>query len=239
MDIHIAGPKGLGDALYMRAIALHLIDSGASVAVSTRWPDVFAGAPVSFKKADEGARQVGFSIRHPLGPGIYAGYNGWCQFDIWCHRAGISEKVDFDLRWKVIDRDLVQRIRTKSDGRKILLYQPRKTRSPLQPEAKAFYGWVRDADYFRVRMGHPEYVEDEGECELDLLGKASVADILDVATVSDMFFGELCYIGILADAMRKRSVCMLSKEHARAEEWRHLNARRLFCNPNLTEWIYD
>lgn len=239
--IHIAGPKGLGDAIYIRAIALHLIDAGKEVAVSTHWPDVFSGIPVAVKPLSDAAVQVGFSLRHPLDDGIYSEFAGMNQFDIWCRRAGIAEPVRFDLRWEVRNCDLAERIRRKAAGRKVLVYQPRKRRNELGPDHKAFYAWVRDrSDCYRVRVGHPVYVEAAvSDCEMDLVGQTGVTDLLDVAAAADLFFGDLCYLGIIADALAKPSVCMFSREGMARPEWRHLTAQRLFKNPQLVTVVYD
>lgn len=238
--IHIAGPKGLGDAIYIRAIALHLIGQGKRVAVSTHWPDVFLGVPVSIVPLNGNEMQVGFSLRHP-GGGSYPDTAGLSQFDIWCRRAGIAEPVKLELRWPVQNRNLVRLIRRKAAGRKILVYQPRKKDNPLSPRRNPFYAWVRErSDCYRVRVGHPQFVEGAvSDCEMDLVGQTGVTDIFDVATVADLFFGDLCYLGIVADALEKRSVCMLSSEAVAAPGWCHLSAHRLFRNTHLAELIYD
>lgn len=238
---HIAGPKGLGDAIYVRAIALHLIGQGKTVAVSTHWPDVFFGVPVTIVPPSGNELHIGFSLRHPLDDGIYSEFAGMNQFDIWCRRAGIAEPVKFDIQWQVQNRNLVRLIRRKAAGRKILVYQPRKKENPLSPRRNPFYAWAHErSDCYRVRVGHPQFVEGAvSDCEMDLVGKTGVTDILDVATVADLFFGDLSYLGIVADALGKRSVCMLSREIAASPEWRHLNAQRLFRNPHLAELVYD
>jgi hypothetical protein len=201
---------------------------------------VFAGIPVTFSQHAESDRPAGFSLRHKL-VGRYAHFEGMDQFSICCRRAGIAEAVKLDLRWKVANRGLVERIRRKAAGRPVLVYQPRKRNNEMSPEPTPFYAWVRKrSDCYRVRVGHPKYVESVvSECELDLFGKTEVADILDVATAADLFFGDLCYLGIVADALGKPSVCMLSRQAIAQPEWCHLTAQRMFRNANLATLDFD
>lgn len=40
--IRLNAPKGLGDAIHVRAVVIHLLRQGELVTVFTRWPEVFA-----------------------------------------------------------------------------------------------------------------------------------------------------------------------------------------------------
>jgi hypothetical protein len=221
-------------------MALHLTDRGARVIVKTKWPVLFEDLPVEVSAKAEGDwRPAAFSPRHTL-DGPYAQFAGLDQFSICCRRAGIDEAVDLDIRWKVRNRALCRSIRRDAAGRKIVVFQPRKLASELTPERAAIEAWLDQCTFFRVRVGSPVFVHTgEGSCDLDLYGRTMPSDLVDIAVeAGDVFFGELCYLHILADALRKPSVCMLPRSAAESPVWKHLNATRLFRHSQLASVVY-
>lgn len=234
--IYLAAPKGLGDAIYLRAIALNFLRRGKSVVVSTHWPQLFADMPVKISPDDGTYRGIGFSLHHKLS-GVYQEYAGLDQFRLWCIRAGIPD-AEFDLRWTVRNTELCGKVKRNAAGRKVLMYQPRKLKTEFRPTREAYQEWVEaHGEYYRIRVGASAFVErDPMPCELDLLDRASVADVFDVATVCDLFFGEPCYVGILADALSKHSVCMLPA--VLPEDWNHVTVQRMFHRQHLASLVY-
>ncbi len=97
----------------------------------------------------------------------------------------------------------------------------------MRPRAESFARILDQyRDYYRVRVGHPDWVraDKHAPCDLDLFGKISVTDAIDIGTVGDLFYGEPSFITILAEAMDKPFVVMFS---SRAKTSRYIRARNL------------
>ena len=98
-----------------------------------------------------------------------------------------------------------------------MVYQPLR-RTPTEvtvlatPKRRAFNLMIaQHRDYFRVRVGHPAWLQMDGETEfdLDLCGLLSVRATIDVATAADLFVGQACFTTALAKALKKPFVCLL------------------------------
>jgi hypothetical protein len=219
--IKLNAPKGLGDAIYMRAIALHLLDRKKDVKVLTWWPDVFFDLPIKITSANDYTNDDdlhhAMACLHCRVPAIRA----LDRFKLTCFQAQILEPVELRLGWKVRNQKLVDEIKQCADGRQIMLYQPRKMSKDgdqelTRPERAQFNTFVnrQRKGFFRVKTGHPHYVQDDTDlgCELDLFGKTSVTDIFDIAAVSDMIFGEAsCFLPNLAESLDKPFTCMYAR----------------------------
>lgn len=236
--------KGLGDALYLRAIVLHLLGKGEKLEVFTGWPDIFSDLPVTVKPY---SAATGDEDWHHAKPCLHCRIvTDMDSFSMACQQAGISEPVELRVDWKVRNPAIVARVKREAGARKILVYQPLKkavnqNQELARPQQDAFLNALdARADYFRVKLGHPN-LDNAGACELDLFGKTSVTDAIDIATAADLFFGEPCYLFILAQALKKPSVVMFSGRGADSGRHRITNfsPARLFPKPDLTTAIYD
>ncbi len=204
--------KGLGDAIYLRALVLHLIERGESVTVFTQWPDVFSDLPIVTKSLKE---RTGHEDIHHCQPCLH------CRlpevsigglFEMACRQAGVLDRVELRADWTVKNTELAETVRRAASGRKIMVYQPLKPargveQEILQPRPRAYVSYIESrSDMFRVKLG----TGGAGVCDLDLTEKTTVSEAFDVATVADVIFGEPCYLTTLAQAMDKPYVCMFS-----------------------------
>lgn len=217
--IEITASKGLGDAIYLRAIVLHLIERRERVVVFTQWPDLFSDLPVEVKPLT--CRTGDEDLRHAK-PCLHcriAAVGHLDAFSMACLQAGITEPVRLRMDWVPRNRALVERVRRAAAGRPILAFQPLKRATTLsqaleRPDRAAYARFIaREVDCFRVKLGHPRYTQDSGHpaCDLDLFGALSVTDALDVLAISARAFGEPCYVTIAAEAMGKPFTCMFSR----------------------------
>lgn len=245
--IQLSGPNGLGDAIYVRAVALHLLDRGNSVTVYTRWPDVFADLTVALGTIEERIElersgvtvsHVAFSYKQKV-PGS--------EFALRCQGAGIKEPVDLSLRWKVRNQPLLDKIKADASGRKIFIFQPLKVMrnprwAPFAINRNAYRKVVRDhRGFYRIKLGHPpSVVDDDGlECELDMYGKCFVFDTFDICTIGDLFFGEGCFIITIAEALDKPSIRMFSRRAANSGTAAANLDGDLYHKKHLGTCIYD
>lgn len=248
--INLNGSKGLGDALYVRAVARHLLwKENKEVTVFTRWPEVFRDLPLKVKALGD---LTGQEDIHPV---VYCSHCRVQQpasldfFTLACRQAGIVDEVDLFIDWKVKNKRLVESIRLAARGRRIFVYQsPKKANGPeqevLRPRREAFNRYIENhKDCYRVRLGHPSAVEDDKDAplDMDLFGKISVSDALDVGASADLLFSDPSFITVMAESMGKRFTAMLSR---RVEAFPNIRARamtadRLFHNKNLLTVVYD
>ena len=249
--IKLNAPKGLGDAIYMRAIALHLLGRGEAVKVYTWWPDVFSDMPVSIVGANDYTNDDdlhhAMACLHCRVPAIRA----LDRFRLTCLQAQVLEPVELRLGWKVRNQELVDDIKRRADGKRIMLYQPRKvskdgdqelTRASRAP-FKTFVNRQKKA--FRVKTGHPLFIQNDDDlnCELDLVGKTTISDLFDIAAVSDFIFGEAaCFLPNLAESLDKPFTCMFSRRGLAAVSRKRVWGIRpefMIHKKNLATVIYD
>lgn len=238
--------KGLGDAIYLRAVVLHLLDRGEDLTVFTGWPDVFSDLPVTVKAYSDA---TGDEDWHHAKPCLHCRIiTDMDSFAMACRQAGIEEPVELRADWKVRNKELIYRIRREAGGRRIFVYQPlKKTTNENQSLARPEWGAFRkvlekNEDHFRIRLGHPSHLDDSAApCELDLFGKISVTDAFDIVSIADVVFGEPCYLFILAQAMNKPSISIFSGRGADSGRHRIVNfsPERLFNKRHLTSAMYD
>lgn len=242
--ISLRASSGLGDAIHLRAAVLHLLSCGESVGVFTKFPEVFSDLPVTIRPLEDGDTCDGlrhFNHKLSMEPSCVDAFTGACL------RAGIEWPVPLRMNWTVQNHELLAQIRQLAAGRPIFVFQPVKHSSNwqqelLRPSREPYNAFIaKHQDYFRIKLGHPDYVEDRGEpCELDLMGKASIKDALDIGTIGDLFFGESCYVPMLGEAMDKRYAIMFTRRALNANDRiRNMTAERLFHKKHLATAVYD
>lgn len=222
--IDLIGPRGLGDAIFVRAVAMRWLELGQPVTVFTLWPEVFDGIDVTVKNPTE--RTGDENIHHCVGcshcrlPDVLP----VSMFRRICHQSGLFEPFDFKIDWKVKSPDMVNKIKRRSNGRKILIYQPPKVANGFEqelfnPSPEDFIQYLEDhSDFYRIKVGHPLTAHEfiDAPCELDLFGKTSVSDVFDIATICDLFFSQVCYLVTLGEAMDKKVACMFTRRQLEA-----------------------
>jgi len=248
--ITINAAKGLGDAIQLRAIVLHLVRRGDTVMVFTRWRELFEDLPVIVKPLSD---VTGDEDWHHAKPCLHCRMP-WAQnldqFTMSALQSGIEEPVELRVDWKPKNLKLRRRVIDAANGRKVMVYQPlKKTKNEnqelLRPNADAYDGFIARTefnDYFRVRIGSPATVDPSAApYDLDLLGKTSVTDVFDVASVTDLFFSETSYLPLLAQAMDKPVVCMFARKGIASGRNLVGNIRpeRMFHKHHLTTAVYD
>lgn len=247
--MELVASKGLGDALYMRAVALHCLRRGHDVSVFTGWPDVFSDLPVHTKGLHQ--RTGDEDLRHAK-PCLHCRIGVVAHLDVFsmlCLQAGIVEPVEFRLDWRIRNIELVKRVRREAAGRPVLIFQPLKRAANLndalaRPDREAYADFVASRpEYFRVKIGHPGSVQGSGHppCDLDLVGKTSVHDAIDLGASCDAAFGESSFVVVMAEAMDKPFTCMFSSRAIRSGRRHIANLRpeRTFHKRHLATAVFD
>lgn len=212
----IRGGRGIGDSLYVQAIARHLVNrDGKQLKVCSDWPDIF-------RPLGKMAKVVPFTR---LGIDILAHYSlrkkhkETTQFKDCCLQAGINEPVDLKLDWTPHNLALIASLQ---QGKPIVLVQlPRNPMGrtdgfgkELMPDCRVIQkliNHVKDrATIVQIGSGAPLF-RFEG-IDIDLANKTSLRDLLDVASVADGFLGYCSFIVPLAESFDKPGLFVWSRK---------------------------
>ena len=249
--IDLDGPRGLGDAIHLRALVLHLLGAGDEVTVFTPWPDVFSGLAIVVKGIKE---RTGAEDIHHCSACLHCRLTEvrgrlTTMFEMACRQAGVFEPVPLAIDWVVRNNNLVERIKRRAAGRKVFVYQPPRITNGLEqevmrPNAEAFVRYIdQHSDCYRIKVGRSDAVEVFGDapCELNLFDKTSVHDAFDVVSVADMVFSPPSYLTILAQAMDRPYTCMFTRRAALSQFSRakNLTPEVLFHKPAIGTAVYD
>lgn len=248
-SVRLNSPKGLGDALHVRVIALYHLKRGADVTVYTKWPEIFSDLDVAVngkdelpKNGDYDACSACFQCQVPFVRSV-------SQFRGICLQAGIYEEIDLELAWSVRNHKLIADVRGRSRGLPILFWQPVKqsandAEAEGRPERAAFASCVNSfSGHFKVKLGHPNFLDDDGSIasDLDLFGRISTTDAIDLISIANLVVCEPSFLGIAAQAFDKRLVCMFSRRGLQSRNKRisGVTPTKIFHKPEISTAIFD
>lgn len=203
-DIRLRGGSGLGDSIYLRVVAEHLVRKGDRVCVLSDWPDVFIGS---------GATVERFSRNGVTMLAHYATARQdqrTTQFQDMLNSARIAEAVPLRFKWTVRNPALIERLKAEADGRPIVLVHGGREAfgrndglgAEMLPEREAFETVLGAVDAFKVRVGKGEQ-KYPLSVDLDLSDQTSVSDVLDIAAACDGVVGQCSFIIPLAECFGK------------------------------------
>lgn len=199
----IRGGSGLGDSIYLRPLVEQLIAEGERVTVCSDYPDVFIGTGATVEPFGRHNIQV---LAH------YSAFKSDPDTNQWqdiCR----SARMTAELRsvWTVRNTALVEKLRTRAFGRKIILVHG--GRAPmgrtdgfgaeLLPEAGAFTAALealQDCLLVRIGKGAELYPLPT---EINLNGSTSVSDLLDVGSICAGVVAQCSFAVPLAEVFDK------------------------------------
>lgn len=124
--------------------------------------------------------------------------------------AGLKD-VELRIDWKVKNQGLVEEVKSQAQGKKILFVHggrepmARKDRfgRDLLPNGDVFNRTMRLLDdFFSVHLGDSELLYPI-YADKSLNRQTSVSDLLDIASISDAFYGQCSFIIPLAESFNK------------------------------------
>jgi ADP-heptose:LPS heptosyltransferase len=210
---------GLGDALYLQAVARYFVKKGVKVKVANAWPDVFKPlgievVPFTRQGVDILAH---YSLRKP--------FKDTNQFQDCCIQAGITEKVEFKLDWTIQNHELVESLKT--DKKLLLVQMPRNPMGrtdgfgkELLPDCKVIQDIINQlkSTYTIALIGAGQANYNFEGIDIDLTNKTSVSDLLDVAMSCDAMLGYCSFIVPLAECLQKPLLVVWSYAGLRVTE---------------------
>lgn len=215
----IRGGMGLGDALYVQAVARHLVNKGERLEVCNAWPDVF-------RPLGDAVRVTPFRRNniHYLAHYSMRKRQSTTQFKDCCIQAGITEPVELKLDWQVNDVGLAYGL--KQSGKPLVLVQlPRNPMNrkdgfgkELLPNCRVIQDIIDalrgQAKIVLVGSGKPLF-EFQG-IDVDLSNKTSVRQLLDVAAVADSFLGHCSFFVPLSESLDRPGFFVWSRKGLKA-----------------------
>lgn len=218
----LRGGKGLGDALYVQAVARHLTSRGERrLRVATMWPDVFK--PLGDKvQCVEFTRQDVDVLAH------YSRrkHQRTRQFEDCCIEAGITGPVELTIDWEIEDTALVTDLWHRAGDRPIVLAQL--AREPmgradgfgreLLPDCRVVQQAIdalRDRAMI-VQVGAGKSLHPFTGIEVDLANKTTVSQLLDVAASCTSMIGYCSYMVPLAESFGKPATFVWSRQGLRS-----------------------
>lgn len=228
------GGSGLGDAIYLNAVARHLVVQGHKVEVCSNWPEVFrfTDVQVSPFRRERINRLAHYSARK--------GRVGTTQFQDCCDSAQVKN-VELKLDWVSGEVNLpkpyicVQLPRApmgRSDGfGKEILPDCRR----IQQAIDAIKG---RATVVQIGSGKPLFSFER--VDIDLSNKTSVSQMIDVASQAIAFIGYPSFLVPLAEALDKRALLVWSRKGlvSGTQYVRQITPQKVIHKPSC-RWVID
>ena len=248
MFARIRSGRGLGDALYLQSIVRYLVRRGETLEVCTDYPELYRFR--GMVRFAAWSRQVHYTCHYTR----QKGDERTTQFVDMHRNIGIKGPVPLHLDWIVQNPKLVEGIRQLAGARPVLFVHGGREafgRSDgfgraLLPDAEAFRGVLAKLRerFFTVYVGNGKRLF-EVETDLDLNGKTSITDLIDIAyAAADAFFAQASFAIPLAESFDKRILVMFAargfKSHHQAV--RTITPKKLLhkmsSTYNIDNWDY-
>lgn len=198
----IRGGSGLGDSLYCRPIVDFYRREGHQVVVKSDYPEVFAGSGARVERFTRDGCNV---VAHYSGRKAIVGTNQWQDV---CASAGVGD-LPLSIPWQILNRPLVNDLKGAASGRPIVMVNGGRAPMGRQdgygremlPRKEAFHAVLRALDgCFTIEVGKGPEVYPLAT-DLDLTGKTTPADLLDIASISRGLVGQCSFMIPLAESL--------------------------------------
>lgn len=240
-SVRARGGSGLGDSIYLRAIAEEVIRLGSEVTVFSDWPDVFIGSSARVEPFCRNRMDI---VAHYIGGKTRAHTNQWEDI---CAASGVQAPLTFP--WEVQNPALVARVMELAAGRHVVLVHG--GREPmgrkdgfgreLLPRRDAFERVLAAlADCFLVRIGAAPEIYPV-PCHMDLNGGTSVSDLLDLGSSCAGIVGQCSFAIPLAEVFDRPFLGVWSSAGMRSREvWvRLVTPRKILSKPTSRAVVDD
>lgn len=213
--IRIRSASGLGDSVYLRAIAEHFAKGGEKVVACTNYPEVFKSSrvtPEPFRKTDVDV------VAHYVTGKAREGTTQWQDV---CIAAGVADPVPFSFPWYPRRPGIVEDVRALAGDLPIVLVHG--GRVPMQrtdgfgikliPERAAFEAVLEEVarGCFLVAVGGADFVY-ELPFDYDLRGATTLPDLLDLFHGCDGVVGQVSYAVPMAEVFDRPLLAVWSSE---------------------------
>lgn len=205
--VRIRSGRGLGDSIYLRAIAGYLVARGDTVTALSDYPDIFidSGTKVEpFTRAGANIRVAHYT--HTMQD------QSLTQYAEMLRSAALPEDVPLRFNWRVRNRALVDAVQERAAGRPLILVHGGRAAmqrtdgfsADMLPQREAFNAVLHALDAcYSVRIGAGPHVYDIAGIAEDLRDRTSVSDLLDLAVTCDGIVAQCSFAVPLAEVFDK------------------------------------
>lgn len=241
----IRGGRGLGDGLYVQAVARYLLNRDKRpLEVCCDYPDIFRRHGDRVKVSPFRRTNISILAHYSLRKCLL----GSDQFEDVCIQAGVPRNIELRLDWTLTDAALAERL--KSHGKPIVCVQlPRAPMgrtdgfgAELLPDCRKIQVAI-DALKGRaliVQVGSGKPLFRFTGIDLDLAGETTVCELLDVASVADAFLAYPSFVIPLAESFDKPSLLVWSSRGLRSgpRYVQQIRPEKILHKPS-SSWVID
>lgn len=237
----IRGGSGLGDSLYVRPVAEHYVRAGHRVTVKSNYPGVFIGAGV---KVEPFTRQGTNVLAHYTSRKDRTDSNQWQDI---CHNAQVGD-LPLSFKWEIQNRLLTDDLKAMARGKPIIMVnggRPPMDRTDgygdeMLPRREAFdTALAALEDCFTVEVGKGVELYPL-TADVDMNGRTSPADLLDIASVASGLVGQCSFMIPLAEALDKPLLCVWAAKGLVSKTLyiRQCTPQKILSKPS-SRWVMD
>ncbi len=226
--IGLKGASGLGDSIYGFPIIKHYAKKYDQVYCMSNYPELFSTlenvsvhkhVKLNYIKMHDGTKQP-IDIRYTYTPRKYTA--GTSQFTDALISAGIKEDIKLEIPWGLSASRLALDVWDKAKGKlvcvmaapyepfgrddewgKILRIQP----TIMQDIVNSFNDKV-----FFILVGNTYVLHDIKNVGIDLVGKTTVSELLDLVTPSDFGISQIGNLLPICEALNKRNFIIFNEK---------------------------
>lgn len=229
----IRGGSGLGDAIYLQSIVRHLVYQGhKNLEVVCNYKDLFRFLP-NVRVQPFVRAFVDIVAHYPS----RRAFPETTQFEDMQIVGKIKGPVEMRIDWEVINKDLVNSILDKANGRPILwasvardpMGRTDKFGIDLLPPQKPYNEALEilSEHYFILEVGKGPAIYPLKHLNHSLMDKTSISDLLDIGSICDAFIGQCGYVIPLAESFHKKLLVV----------WNHKQFESVFPNGQPNKFI--
>jgi hypothetical protein len=238
----IRSGSGLGDSIYLRAIADRYLSMGNRVTVKTDYPELFAGTTVSIERfTRQGCNVVAHYSQRRDRPET----NQWQDI---CMSAAVGP-IPFAIKWAVLNRPLVNDIKAMAMGRPIVMVnggRPPMGRTDgygyeMLPKREAFDAVLAAlSDCFTVEVGKGAELYPL-TADVDLSDRTSPADLMDIASISRGLIGQCSFMIPMAECLDKPLMVVWAAAGLTSGTpfIRQCTPEKVLAKPESSRWVMD
>lgn len=241
--------SGLGDSVYLRAIADHLAAGGERLVALSNYPEIFRGSPCHVEPFRRERVDI---VAHYVTGKANQGTNQWQDV---CMAAGVARPVAFRFDWAVGGAGIAQDVRARAAGRPVVLVQGGRTPmartdgfgKELLPDRQAFEAAaraVRDAGAYLVAVGKADPIY-RAPVDEDLTGATTVAELLDLFATCDGALAQVGFAVPMAEIFDRPLLAVWAASGLTSREpyVRQITPAKIFAKPTsrfvMDDWEHD
>ena len=234
--------SGLGDSVYLRAIAEHFVRAGEKITALSNYPEIFEGSGC---RVEPFRRERVDIVAHYVTGKSNQSTNQWQDV---CLAAGVAHPIPFAFDWMVESRRLVDGVRERAAGRSVVIVQGGRTPmartdgfgKELLPDRQAFEAALTACgDCYLVAVGKAEPIYRVPVDE-DLTGKTSVSDLLDLFEACDAAVAQVGYAVPMAEVFDRPLLVVWADSGLKAREpyVARITPTKVLSKPT-SDWVLD